>query len=92
MRTGDRNNQRQHSAIRDGTYSREIRLCYYSRTRIQGKLHLANLLVDVLHEPATKREREDMDSMDRTYSMMKSTSLCLSIVSPWKFVTKNEIS
>jgi hypothetical protein len=24
--------------------------------------------------------------------MMKSTSLCLSIVSPWKFVIKNEIS
>lgn len=44
--------------------------------------------VDQRDDPRKKQEQNG----ETTYWMIKSTSLCLSIVSEWKLVIKNEIS
>ncbi len=63
-------------------------------TRSAGyKLHFANFFVYLFHEPDiycrswwTRRLKRD------SYWMMKSTSLCLSIVSEWKLVMRKDMS
>lgn len=82
-----------HMADKYNTHSKKIRFCYYTRSRVQAELHLANLHVHFFHKAVGRviivaRTYIQTD----THCMMKSTILCFNIVSVWVLVIKNEMS